>query len=152
MNWVRCRKCGTFGEPVSDVRCFGCGEVFPEAIANANRTIPEVRRVARRDSRASSITLRILAIFGTLGIFTIAMQFERNRGLGVVVVVGVIIALVMGFLSMRGEPQGKFNTAGRVVLMMLASVGVIVLGIVALGVGLFILILIVCAGSGSSFH
>lgn len=146
MNWVRCRKCGTFGEPASDVRCFGCGDVFPEAVGKADQPIPEVRRLARRDSRASSILLGILAVFGAIGIFTFIMQAEGDRPLGVILSLGVAIALIMGFLSMRSGADRRFNTAGKVALMMLASVGVIVLGIVALGVGLLILILIVCAG------
>jgi hypothetical protein len=138
-----------------DRRCYVCGTQFaanpPGPMGSPGAAPidpPPVYRQTRTDLTWLTWLLAIFGAIGGFGILSMAASDRSGTMVKVVLVAGFVLAAVMGVVFVVRPPETRFNDAGKVVLWVLAAAGIIVTAIVALVIGLFILLLAVCATGG----
>jgi hypothetical protein len=144
MNWLRCPKCRTKNSEITH-HCFGCGARLGDAPRRS--AAPAVEQDAARDRKSTHGFILAMAVLGGVGIVKVLLILAATQRSWILPAGAVLLGMgVVGalLLAKRGDPQ--FDEAGRVVVVGLAVVGIIGLGLAALGVGLLILLLVVCAG------
>jgi hypothetical protein len=144
MRGVRCPKCRSFCDPEQIARCQLCGAPLPEAALRPERAAPKVHRETRRDLGSTRITF---AVIGGLAL----LNFSLGLGVGGFrlhspVVLLILVAVAALFVRRKKLPD--VDGAGRVILNIFATIGIVVVGALCIGFGLLLLLFIACATGG----
>jgi hypothetical protein len=152
MTSRRCPTCRTFCEAERDVHCHACGRALPSGPGAPVVHRPQLAEgVELQVARDRGWTRAVGSVVGICLLFYI-LPLAFDSGVSPVVRGILVVALLAGAATvvagLRARPGTAFDTAGRVVLRLLATVGLLVGGIFALIAGLVVLLLIVCATGG----
>lgn len=148
MTFLRCPTCRTLCDAERGRFCHGCGTALPAPSARKPRAAPEVEREARTDHRAVRNVGAILGGLVLLGVA--AVGFDRGSSAGIrLAMLGIFLVGAAAIACTLLAPTGTaFNLAGRVVLQILAGVGIVIAILGAVAIGLLILIFVMCATGG----
>jgi hypothetical protein len=145
MNLRRCPSCRTFCEVERDALCPFCGAQLPDA-AGTPRAAPPILREASRDFGTSRIVFAVIGLLALVS-FDLSLQGFRAR---LAFLAAAVLAVLVRVLARRTMGLGS-DSAGRDILNALAAFGVQAAVLVCIGVGLLILLFIVCAAGGLNF-
>lgn len=150
MKLRRCPSCRGYTEDLDTPRCFACGAELPrEAREVAVKFRPPAMAAAKKDRKLSTGLLVTFAVFGGLGTLSFVSQSDLDPVLRIGLAVLLLVAAVLGVLSMAGLKNPTLSAVSRPVLKLFAFFGMLVVGGMMLLVGLLILLFVVCAVGGT---
>jgi len=146
----RCPSCRGYTEELDHPRCFACGAELPREAADVHvKFKPRALASGKKDKKVSNGLLVTFGVFGGLGALSIVTRPDIPALPRIALGLLLLVAAVLGVLSMAGVKNPTAAAIGRPMLKLFAFFGVIIVGGFMLVVGLCILLFLVCAIGGT---